>query len=346
MELIERENVDIELQAKDLQHQVDLLVQKNKDLEDEVLTKDQKIYDLAETVEKLKEKEINLKSSASHSLDKEMNPLNKEELELINVVKDLEMEIEKMKTNEATKQKQRMALMHRERMVFESNKLDLDSLKQSIVKLKTNKRSFPRCYYGIKCRKMFCQFDHSHVFRKDNRKESSFERSPSNIESDLEFLCDHCGKVCESRIDFSIHVKRKHEGASELLPNYLKCNICNETFAKQNVLEMHVRNCHREIQCTICEDMFANEDELDDHRERVHTKVDLQQCVVGEIRFKNKNMLRNDIEAKHESHKNIDNEEEMSEYLVSESGSEASSISPEESSDIENSETESGRSTS
>ena len=102
MELIERENVDTDLQSKDLQHQGDLLVQKNKDLEDEVLTKDQKIYDLAETVEKLKEKEINLKSS--HSLDKEMNPLCREELELKNVVKDLEMEMEKMKTNEATKQ--------------------------------------------------------------------------------------------------------------------------------------------------------------------------------------------------------------------------------------------------
>ena len=177
---------------------------------------------------------------------------------------------------------------------------------------------------------MFCQFDHSHVFRKDNRKESSFETSPSNIESDLEFLCDHCGKVCESRIEFSIHVKRKHACPSESLPNYLNCNICNETFAKQNVLEMHIRNCHREIQCTICEDMFANEDELDDHRERVHTKVYLQQCDVGEIHFRNKNMLRNYIGAKHESHKNIDHEEEMSEYLVSESDSEASSISPED----------------
>ena len=92
MELIERENVDAELQYKDLQHQLHLMVKKNKDLEDEVLTKDQKIYELAETVERLKENEIILKSSASHSLDKEMNPFRKEELELQNVVKDLEME--------------------------------------------------------------------------------------------------------------------------------------------------------------------------------------------------------------------------------------------------------------
>ena len=107
---------------------------------------------------------------------------------------------------------------------------------------------------------------------------------------------------------------------------------------------MHVKNSHREIQCTLCEDKFANEDELGDHRERMHTKVVLKQCDITEIYSNKKKMLRNTIGANHENCKNVD--EEMPGYLVSASDSEASSFSSEDSSDFENSETESGGSSS
>ena len=58
LELIENENLDNEIRNKDLQHQINLLVSKNKDLEDEVITKSQKVFELEEAVEKLKERDI------------------------------------------------------------------------------------------------------------------------------------------------------------------------------------------------------------------------------------------------------------------------------------------------
>jgi hypothetical protein len=329
MELTERENVENEQKTKDLQHQISLFVGKNKDLEDEVLTKSRTIFELEVTVEKLKENEMNQKLSASQSLDKEINPVSNEEMELKNVVKELKAEIVNIKANEAPKRIKRTTLMNGERMLMESRKSNFDSLKQSLDRLKCNKTSFPRCFYGIKCRKMFCKFDHSHIFRKDNRTDILYGRcSPSNSDSSSEFLCDHCGEVCESLIELSIHVKRKHTGA------VLNCILCDNTFGTKEALGIHVKK----DQCQICDNVCASEDELVAHKETVHTESNQQQC--DDI-SRHKISLRSHIGAVHEHLQTLGSDNEFDSEF-----SEISSISIEEISENENSETESGGSSS
>ena len=345
MELIEKEKVETEVLTNDLQHE--LAVRKNKDLEDELFTKDQKIFDLTEVVERLKENEINFKSSSSLSLDKEITPMSKEELELNNLVKDLETEIDNMKANEAAKRNQRLELMNREMMLLEYRKSNFESLKQSISKIKATKRSFPRCFYGIKCKRLFCKFDHSHLFRKDNRTENLHGRSSLLVDkSSLEFLCDHCGEVCTSLNEFSVHVKRKHTGSVKSTPIALNCNVCDATFDRQKALVMHVKNYHRELECTMCDDLFPSEEELDVHRQSAHAKDDHPQCFDSNNVLKHKRTVRSHIGAKHEtinhqkeiieSEQNLASDNELSEY------SESSSISFKDFSETEDSETESG----
>ena len=333
MELNEREIVENELKTKDLQHQISLFVSKNKDLEDEVLTKSRTIFDLEVTVEKLKENEMNQKLSATQSLDKEINPVSNEEIELKTVVKDLKAEIINIKANEATKRNKRMTLMNRESMLMESRKSNFDSLKQSLERLKSNKTSFPRCFYGIKCRKMFCKFDHTHIFRKDNRTDILYGRcSPSNSYSSSESLCDHCGEVCESLIELSIHVKRKHTGS------VLNCILCDKTFGMKEALGMHVKKVHEEIQCQLCDKVCASEKELDAHRESVHRESNHRQC--DDI-SRHKISLRSHIGAVHEHLQTLGSDNEFDSEF-----SETSSISIEEISETGNSETESGGSSS
>ena len=352
LELISKEHVENEHQARDLQGELDLAERKNKDLEDELLAKDQQVFVLTETVEKFKDNELGFRSSASQSLDNEINP--KEEIELENVVKDLQAKIENMKANEESKRNQRMALVNKERSIFESRKSNFESLRQSITMLEAKRGSFPRCFYGIKCRKIFCKFDHTHLFRKDNRKESSSGRnSTSNDKSSLEFLCDHCGQVCDSRIEFDIHVQRKHTGSVESsTPKDFNCNFCDKTFDRQKTFEMHIKNCHREFQCTICDNFFASEEELGVHKERVHTKGDQHQSEVSENALKNNDMLRSHIRANHGKMQYQEENIESFQNLVTSDNefdsenSETSSISFENFSETEDSETESGGSSS
>ena len=314
---------------------------KQQDLQDELTTKDEEILRLKGLVDK-------------NSLDKDLKSSSsslQEELEYANMKALVDEQGIQIKQFERNGNARNVWLNKMTEMSVVTGK-ELEILKTKIQKLETKQRSIPRCFYGIECRKIFCKFDHGHVFRKDNRKEILNARSPPSFHESSEFLCDHCGEVCESWNEFSIHLKRKHTGPVDSTTVF-NCIICDKRFDRKKALKMHVQKCEREITCTVCDEVFVSEEELDVHGRSVHTKGDRTQCELGDTVLKRKNILRGHIRAKHET---VNHKEEEtldkdfhsvnSENSENSENSDSSSTSFEDISETEVSETESGGSSS
>ena len=81
---------------------------------------------------------------------------------------------------------------------------ELEQLKEKIQKMKH--KTVSKCWFGIKCKRMFCHFDHSHVFRKINKSEEPVNGQNIDQIVLIKYLCDICGKICDDHETYTCGV--------------------------------------------------------------------------------------------------------------------------------------------
>ena len=154
-----------------------------------------------------------------------------------------------------------------------SNKEQMEKLKESISKLK--KKSFPTCWYGRKCRRLYCMFDHSGLFRKVNKRLENCEQR--NFLHADQSLCEKCGNIFNDHQSCKRHLLTCHEESHQNIEDIFACQECDVTCRSRTDLNLHVIQNHEDkaIECEQCGIFFINRKELNDHR-RNH-KINEQQ---------------------------------------------------------------------
>jgi hypothetical protein len=99
--------------------------------------------------------------------------LNSNHIEESEEIESLKVTIKMMKEKAAAEKQMRAELFVKMETVSESSKCNLEKLAQSLQMIK--QRRLPKCWFGINCQRLFCPFDHSNLFKKDNRIANSNE---------------------------------------------------------------------------------------------------------------------------------------------------------------------------
>jgi hypothetical protein len=133
---------------------------KIRDLQDELFLKDHKLSALEDKIEN--HEKIVIKSQES---DRES--LNNQNEDMKVKVETLESKINEMNAKEESDRKKRSLLFQRIDAEMEVKRIDLKNLNGKIKRL--NQKNYPECWFGIKCRRLFCKFDHSFIFQKNNK---------------------------------------------------------------------------------------------------------------------------------------------------------------------------------
>ena len=133
------------------------------DLQEELRAKDAKINELLE-----KNNEAAMKSTQT-SLFEEL--ANAESDKNLKQMQERIGDLEKKLMDSHAKSKVRMKMVEKMKFFEESNRDNLEHLEKKI-KMLSNAKKFSKCRFGVKCRRKFCKFDHSFVFRKINTKPS------------------------------------------------------------------------------------------------------------------------------------------------------------------------------
>ena len=76
-----------------------------------------------------------------------------------------EAKLKKFEERENFHKQEREILFQRMYRLADSRKKCIAEIKAKLGKAEERK-SFPSCWYGIKCRRLFCKFNHKHVFNK------------------------------------------------------------------------------------------------------------------------------------------------------------------------------------
>ena len=265
-EVIERDEVINEERRKILE--VTEYKTKSKDLEDEILIKDQEIAELKEIVDTHVVKELPLQTSLEEELnlsaENTRKPLEDQCKEISKErIKYLERELKECKDKEASEKINRNVFFQRMDSLSEDRKLQIEKLKEKVKKLEN--KPFPACWYGIECRRLFCKFNHEHVFQKVNKSCTKPENQQSVFK---DHLCDRCGQVFHGEESGIKHIKTCHE---DIFPNLLKtfkCRECSFDFRTRSDLNAHVIENHNEIEfeCEVCGKFFVSRSELNNHR--------------------------------------------------------------------------------
>ena len=116
---------------------------------------------------------------------------------------------------------------------------------------------------------MFCKFDHSHVFRKDNRvQQPNKDYFPVPKDDAAQFLCDLCGKVSSTKDSCNNHIESIHQEVKESTEQIFQCKECSSKFNSRSDLNSHVSQNHQglDIECEQCGKYFVTRKELREHK--------------------------------------------------------------------------------
>ena len=74
---------------------------------------------------------------------------------------------------------------------------------------------------------------------------------------------------------FKVHVSRVHQKVAEISP----CNLCGKLLSGKH-LESHIETVHgvKKFKCNICDDEFREESILQKHKEKYHEKFSCSIC--------------------------------------------------------------------
>ena len=231
------------------------LRKRNTDLEEEIFQKDLKILELSENIDN--------KQHEGSSLAEELNQARFDNTK--DKIKTLEQELKDLKEKEVEKIQLRNEQFYKMETILETNSRMISTL---TLQLQRN-QEFPavKCWFGVKCYRKFCRFDHRHVYRKDNRvpvsKQNSADISNHVVQKSL---CERCGKVFENETSYKKHIENGHKEKNE--EKAFKCEVCSFHFDSMSDLNSHVSQKHQnmEIECELCGKYFVSRNELLYHR--------------------------------------------------------------------------------
>ena len=271
-ELAEKENVNDVEQIKALGDKESSLLRKIADQEDEILTKDMEIYKLTDIIEKSKDKDVKNvdRNTSESSLQNELNFHSNPEANLENKIKELEKELRSANANVKAKMSRRIEQFKRMDALEEQKRHELEQLKEKIQKMKH--KTVSKCWFGIKCKRMFCHLDHSHVFRKINKSEEPVNGQNIDQIVLIKYLCDICGKICDDHETYKQHIVSGHVESSLEEQTTLTCKECALVFGNKVQLKEHVNQKHSGdiAECEQCGKYFISRTELDHHKNSVH----------------------------------------------------------------------------
>ena len=206
---------NLEMSFQEQFNELVILKECNGDLKDEISAKTEEIENIKELLGKNQER--SLKSSSS-SLS--------EELDLVSLKNTIQEQNQKMNCLEATlkikdkNKEEKIILLKRLEEHSNATIEELDKLKEKIQKLE-NKN--PDCRYGIRCKRLFCKFNHRYVFTKVNRRN---------------FKCIFCDNIYGSAETLQDHVQCEHKN------DCFKGEICVNTHKKKNGQAKHISDKH------------------------------------------------------------------------------------------------------
>ena len=253
-----------------LEQEKDSLLQKCKDLEDEIIEKNLDVDILRETVEK-KNNEKSIHSTVSSLADElEFAHTIMPESENEKRIKELEF-----KQNQAEKNKEKKKeLLEKLEKLSVSRDQDLENLKEKIKNFKDiNNHERERCNYGWKCRRLFCNYDHGYLFRKNNISvKISSNSSNINVKRDT---CNLCNSIFKTSDDLKHHMKEMHQEIQcekvKLKQILNQCEKCLQMFSKNSEFKKHRSKCTKgTIFCDNCARYFLSCKELLNHKKTDH----------------------------------------------------------------------------
>ena len=92
---------------------------------------------------------------------------------------------------------------------------------------------------------------------------------------DKSFKCDKCPHASNTKCDLTKHIQMRHE------PKNITCSDCGSAFSRNQYLETHIKNVHKnrgKFKCDKCAYTSSTHDSLKAHRERVHEKIKKYAC--------------------------------------------------------------------
>ena len=183
-----------EVDIKHLQETSKQMKQQICDLKEEISEKDVKLADLTTQIDIKKNKDDEMKSTQT-SLFEELVGAESDQIkkDLLDKVENLE---NKLLAEERNSQRRR-AMYEKLKILESENKDNLEMLEKKIRKV-VNLKELSKCRYGVECRRKFCHFDHSFVFKKVNKHQC------------LNFPCHKCCKVFKTQHAFAHHME-EHE---------------------------------------------------------------------------------------------------------------------------------------
>ena len=187
LRLVLEEKEELFSRKVEKENEIELLEMKCKDLVDEIITKDIKISNLEESIigEKIAEKSLEFELN----IGKNFGESNASKVEV------LERELKRIKAKESNDKKERKVFYDQMDTLAKDRKDMLEKLKSKIKDV--NRRTLPNCWHGKYCTRLFCKFNHRHVFTKVNIHSTKVHDNP-NQSKGKEYLCDECGNILES----------------------------------------------------------------------------------------------------------------------------------------------------
>ena len=262
--------------VKNLQENAQLMKQKISDQKEEL---DSKVSEIAE-LKKVNDK-MNIKN-ASISLSEEIKTagLNVENERLKNL-------IEKMKTGDDDKttamKKERAFYLAKLDKASTTMKSEMEKLQCSFKGLaKVNKQA--RCPFEWNCNRLFCNLDHTYLYRKVNDSETT----KATTKPVTEFSCKQCGLKVRRKSQLDVHIRLKHEDVA-----HFACKICTFKCNNQNKLQAHMKQQHQ-ISCTKCDKTFHSITSLEDHMEK-HVNIKEGIAATGKIQRRSKKKAKKNI---------------------------------------------------
>ena len=149
-------------------------------------------------------------------------------------------------------------------------KKNIQGLTSSLNKL-TQKKS--RCNFEWKCNRLFCNLDHSFLYRKVN-----------NNSARNRFPCVNCDSVFRKESQLEVHVKTEH-----VEEHLFKCESCSFKCKRVKKLQNHLRKKHQPS-TNDKRNSKTNQSEEDigiqENNEKVHKKVKVKDVKEKDVKEK------------------------------------------------------------
>ena len=153
---------------------------------------------------------------------------NLEKEELLKELKHLQHQVKGLQKNK----NERMTLLKHLEDLSTSRIDELEKLKKTV---RQTTMENTRCRYGWKCRRPFCNFDHSYLYTKINKNERGVKHDE---------VCKTCRKGFISEEELKKHLQNIHENVVGTVEKNYPCGECTRVFKSSLSLRRHIKKEH------------------------------------------------------------------------------------------------------